>query len=267
MYNELDTCDKCPPGYGLVSMCNSTRRTVCQPCTLSISYSAKEPHFRPCMPCSKCGDDMYEEVSCTTVSDTFCDSCSTKKGYRNDDYAIKCNTRDENDFEKLDTRFEFDRFDNDDLDSNEDDAVAVPDKGFKGFDIDDELDSVLKETEKEMDKVSKEEEIPDNFGEELKKVMDDIDEEMDDDYKLEINLNVSDFEKSIDDSIKSVDTPLISTVDNDESSEEDVKSWATDDIDKPFINDNNMLDENDQWTLNDPQSDQNKEGTYIEKTQ
>lgn len=197
----MEICDKCPAGYGLVSMCNSTQRTVCQPCTLGITYSALEPHFKPCTPCSKCGENMYEDVSCTTFSDTFCDSCSTQRGFLNEDYLIKCK-RDPNAIDK----FEFD--------SSEFDKELIDD--LDDFNVKKYV-KVFRETDNELDHVSKEDEKPDDFDEQMKRVFGDINEELDEDDRLDLfNINDTRFENDIDDSVK-----LVKQEKEDKSSDED----------------------------------------------
>lgn len=82
-------CDPCPAGWGVKSLCNSTQNTVCTPCPIG-SWSPKRSHFRPCTPCSKCGDGLFEDVPCTSTRDTQCDSCLNVKGHFNEDYKKKC---------------------------------------------------------------------------------------------------------------------------------------------------------------------------------
>jgi len=227
-FGQADVCDKCPPGYGLVTMCNATHRTVCQPCTLGINYSAREPHFKPCAPCSKCGSDMYEDISCTTVSDTFCDSCTTKRGFHNEDYVIKCKTRDENDVERLDVDAEnnlerlLKSFNMKEIDSNELEDALFNDKD-DDFDVNDELSKVYGEIKKELDQVSKEIDKPDDMDEEFSKLSDEVEKEQDEEDKL-YNLNVTGFENAIDNSIKVVEVesfPLDKNLDEDNDDDDD----------------------------------------------
>lgn len=97
------SCDKCPPGYGFVRMCNATHATKCEPCESGRTYSDHVPHFRPCQPCSKCGTGMYEDYPCTVQTDTFCDSCAERRLWPaisdvmrlNKDFTKKCGAANE----------------------------------------------------------------------------------------------------------------------------------------------------------------------------
>lgn len=99
------------PGWGVKSECNDTSNTICRPCPLG-TWSPNTPHYRPCVPCSKCGPDLFEDVTCVSTRDTKCDACSNPKARINEDFLRKCNWRqlardvDPRELDLDDTRFD-----------------------------------------------------------------------------------------------------------------------------------------------------------------
>uniref|UniRef100_UPI0035900D8A tumor necrosis factor receptor superfamily member 16-like n=1 Tax=Myxine glutinosa TaxID=7769 RepID=UPI0035900D8A len=68
-------CQQCPPGYGVVELCNHANNTVCAPCPDSISFSPEDSHTAPCRSCRQCPLDMRVRGPCTHIEDTECE-CS-----------------------------------------------------------------------------------------------------------------------------------------------------------------------------------------------
>ena len=86
------SCSVCAPGFGVISLCNGTRDTVCAEC-LPGTYNDVYTANQPCKPCSSCPDGHYERTPCITLQDVNCAMCHTNGGgFGNEDFLRKCET-------------------------------------------------------------------------------------------------------------------------------------------------------------------------------
>ena len=84
-----EECSRCPPGYGVVSVCNETVDTQCSSCPQGF-YSNVTSATDRCLVCSKCGQGLFELYPCNATHDVFCELCSWTKAVNNDNYNSKC---------------------------------------------------------------------------------------------------------------------------------------------------------------------------------
>ena len=87
-----EECSRCPPGYGVVSVCNETVDTQCSSCPEGF-YSNVTSATDRCLVCSKCGQGLFELYPCNATHDVFCELCSWTKAVNNDNYNSKCSRR------------------------------------------------------------------------------------------------------------------------------------------------------------------------------
>ncbi|KAI4563083.1 hypothetical protein MJT46_010692 [Ovis ammon polii x Ovis aries] len=65
-------CSKCPPGYRVQSLCNTTSDTVCASCE-SSTYTQLWNLVTACFSCnSRCSSDQVETQACTTKQNRIC---------------------------------------------------------------------------------------------------------------------------------------------------------------------------------------------------
>ena len=84
-----EECSRCPPGFGVVSVCNETVDTQCSSCPEGF-YSNVTSATDRCLVCSKCGHGLFELYPCNATHDVFCELCSWTKAVDNDNYNSKC---------------------------------------------------------------------------------------------------------------------------------------------------------------------------------
>ncbi|XP_008048250.1 tumor necrosis factor receptor superfamily member 4 [Carlito syrichta] len=65
-------CRECPPGQGMVSRCDDSRDTVCQPCERGFYNEAV--NYETCKPCTQCNRGSGSELrwTCTSTKDAVC---------------------------------------------------------------------------------------------------------------------------------------------------------------------------------------------------
>nr|XP_012631838.1 tumor necrosis factor receptor superfamily member 4 [Microcebus murinus]XP_020137022.1 tumor necrosis factor receptor superfamily member 4 [Microcebus murinus] len=65
-------CPECQPGTGMVSRCDGSRNTECQPCKPGFYNEAV--NYEPCKPCTLCNQRSGSEPRqrCTATQDTLC---------------------------------------------------------------------------------------------------------------------------------------------------------------------------------------------------
>lgn len=86
-------CQKCPPGYGVLSEVLSLEEKNNASCMLcpNDTYSSYTLYYcSSCLPCSRCGEGLYIAHPCLPNRDTICDSCHTYQGPHNDNYVRRC---------------------------------------------------------------------------------------------------------------------------------------------------------------------------------
>ncbi|CAG0900405.1 unnamed protein product [Darwinula stevensoni] len=85
----LNSCFKCPPGFGASRVCTEREDTVCHAC-IEGTYSQDTSEILDCFLCSGCGDGLFELHACNPFRDTICDSCHSKNHTHTPDYFRKC---------------------------------------------------------------------------------------------------------------------------------------------------------------------------------
>lgn len=100
-------CERCPPGYGVVSedfSVEAENNGSCVPCP-NDTYSSYTTYCSSCLPCSRCGEGLYIAHPCLPDRDTICDSCHTYQGPHNENYVLRCAHNSQNSSVKNQTSF------------------------------------------------------------------------------------------------------------------------------------------------------------------